>query len=179
MQLRDWGNDTDIFFIDAGIIDTSGTTTITGLGHLEGEVVQVMVDGAKQADKTVSGGEITIDAAGTRVVVGKSYEYILEPMRANLTSSRGSSAGSIMKTSEIVVSFFKTLNARYGDGDTTFDIDWRTEENYDSPPDLFTGEKTLEFDGGLTTESRVIISGSDPFPCTVRAIILRTDKVGR
>jgi hypothetical protein len=179
MQPRDWGDDTDIFFVDAGVIDTSGSTTITGLGHLEGETVQVMVDGAKQADKVVQSAQITIDEAGDRAVVGLSYEYIAEPLRANIATAAGTSHGSIMKTPEIVVSFFKTLNARYGDGDTDYGIDWRTTENYDSPPDLFTGDKTLSFDGGFTVDNRIVISGSDPFPCTVRAIILRTDKTGR
>ncbi len=85
-----------------------------------------------------------------------------------------------MKVSEIVISFFETLNAKYGDGTTQFDIDFRTTENYDSPPDLFTGDTdALPFDGGFTKDPTVVISGSDPFPCTVRAIILRTEKAGR
>ncbi|KKK69480.1 hypothetical protein LCGC14_2933610, partial [marine sediment metagenome] len=39
MQPRDWGSTTsaaDSFFVDAGIVDTSVSTTITNLGHLEG-----------------------------------------------------------------------------------------------------------------------------------------------
>ncbi len=179
MQPRDWGDDTDIFFVDSGIIDTSGSTTITGLTHLNGETVQVMVDGALQTSKKVSGGEITIKTAGDRVVVGLPYEYKVSPMRPDVTSLGGTTLGSIMKTHEIVASFFKTLNAKYGNGDNQDDIDWRTTEPYGSPPDLFTGLKTLVFDGGFTDEQNVVISGSDPFPCTVRAIILRTKKTGR
>jgi hypothetical protein len=179
MQPRDYGDDTDIYFVDAGIIDTSSSTTITGLNHLEGETVQVLVDGAKFNNKVVNSGQITISETGDRVIVGLSYEYELEPMRADISTSQGTANGSIMKTSEIVVDFLETLNARYGDGDTAYDIDWRTTEDYNSPPDLFTGEKTLSFDGGFTTDSRIIISGSDPFPCIVRSITLRTQKVGR
>ena len=179
MQPRDYGAASNIFFVDSGIIDTSGSTSISGLDHLEGETVMVMVDGAQQASKTVLDGAITIDKAGTRVVVGLPYEYTIEPMRADLSTTAGTAAGSVIKTSEIAASFYKTLNAKYGNGVNQYDIDWRTTEDYDSPPDLFTGEKTLSFDGGFTTESRVVISGSDPFPCVLRALILRTEKTGR
>ena len=179
MQPRDWGDDTDIFFVDDGIIDTSGSTTISGLDHLEGETVSVMVDGALQTNKTVSSGSITIDEAGTRVVVGLPYIYRVSPMRLDQNTKQGTTHGSIKKISELVVSFHNTLNAKYGDGVDTYDIDWRTEEDYDSPPSLFIGDKTLSFDGGFSIDDPIIISGNDPFPCTVRAIIARIEKTGR
>lgn len=179
MQPRDWGEDTDIFFVQDGIIDTSGSTTITGLDHLEGETVQVMADGAQQADKIVDGGQITIDEAGTRVVVGLPYEYRLSPMRLDTTTAKGTTHGSIKKASELVMSFYKTLNAKFGDGVDQYDINWRTTENYDNPPNLFTGDIVETFDGGFTTEDNIVISGSDPFPCTVRALIPRFEVTGR
>jgi len=175
MQPRKWTG-TNYFFVDSGIIDTSGTTTITGLDHLEGETVSVLVDGALQSSKVVLSGQITIDEAGTRVVVGLPYEYNVSPMRLDVN---GSTYGTIKKISEVVVSFFETLNAKYGDGTRQYDIDWRTTEDYDSPPDLFTGDKTLTFDGGFSTEDNLTISGSDPFPCTVRALIPKIEKTGR
>jgi hypothetical protein len=175
MQPRKWSG-TDYYYVDAGVIDTSGSTTITGLDHLEGKTVQVLVDGAKQCDKTVLSGQVTIDKAGTRVVVGLSSEYRVSPMRLDRD---GSTYGTITKISEVVVSFFETLNAEYGDGTRQYDIDWRTIEDYGSPPELFTGDKTLTFDGGFTTDSPLTISGSDPFPCTVRALIPKIDKTGR
>lgn len=183
MQPRDWGSVTDAtdsFFVDAGIVDTGGGTTITGLDHLEGEEVAVLANGAVQASKTVSGGEITIDEAADRVVVGLSYTYRASPMRLDITTPAGTTHGSIKKISELIVSFFATGGARYGDGTDTYDIDWRTTEDYDSPPALFTGDSpNLSFDGGFSTEDNIVISGSDPLPCTIRAIIARTEKTGR
>lgn len=181
MQPRDWGSDdNDAFFVDAGIIDTGGTTTISGLGHLKGEEVQVLVDGALQPNKTVSaGGEITIDKAGTKVIVGLSSTYKVSPMRMDVTTLVGTTHGTIKKFAEVIVSFYKTLNAQYGDGTNTYSINWRSTEDYDSPPDLFTGDKLLTADSGFSTEDNFIISGSDPFPCTVRAIIPKIDITGR
>ena len=176
MQPRDWGDDTDIYFVDSGIIDTGGTTAISGLDHLEAESVQVIVDGALQSNKTVSGGSITIDSAGTRAVVGLSSEYKVSPMRLD---QGGSTYGSIKRISEMVVSFYKTLNAEFGDGTNQYDMKWRTTEVYGDPPNLFTGDKKVTFLGGFTTEDNILISGSDPFPCTVRALIPKIEKVGR
>ncbi|KKM15569.1 hypothetical protein LCGC14_1694770, partial [marine sediment metagenome] len=180
MQPRDWGsNDANAYFVDAGIIDTNGNTTITGLGHLEGETVSVLSDGAVLGDEVVSGEQITIDNAADIVHVGLPSTYQVSPMRLDITTPKGTTHGSIKKISEIVVSFFKTGGARSGDGTDTYDIDWRTTEPYGTPPALFTGDKTLSFDGGFSTEDNIVISGSKPLPCTVRAIIARIEQTGR
>ena len=183
MQPRNWGSRTSAtnsFFVDAGIVDTSGSTTITGLGHLEGETVSVLVDGAVQAEQQVSGGAITITETGDRVVVGLPCPYEVSPMRMDKMDRGGATIGSIGKISELVLSLLASGNVRYGDGVTDFAIPFRTEEVYGSPPDLFTGlTDNLAFDGGFSTEKPVVISGTDPLPCTLRAIIARTEKTGR
>ena len=183
MQPRDWGSTTsavDSFFVDAGIVDTGGDTTIDGLDHLEGETVAILGDGAVQASKTVSGGEITIEEAADRVVVGLSYEYQVSPMRPDIVTQAGTTHGSIMVVPEIVLSLFASSGVEYGDGTNQTAIDFRTTEPYGSPPELFTGDTdALGFDGGFTKDMDIVISGSSPLPCTVRAIILRTQKTGR
>jgi hypothetical protein len=124
MQPRDWGSTTDAtnsFFVDAGVVDTGGDTTIE-IAHLEGETVAVLVDGAVQASKTVSDGIITIDEAGDRVVAGLPYTYQVSPMRLDIATPVGTTHGSVKKISELVISFFATMNARYGDGTDTYDI---------------------------------------------------------
>ena len=182
MQPRDWGSTTsaaDSFFVDAGIVNTGGDTTIE-VAHLEGRELAVLVDGAVQASKTVSLGIITIDKAGDRVVAGLSYGYQVSPMRPDIVTQGGTTRGSIMIVPEIVLSLFASGNVSYGDGTNQKQIDFRTIESYGSPPDLFTGDTdALAFDGGFTKDVDIVISGSSPLPCTLRAIILRTEKVGR
>ena len=183
MQPRNWGSTisaADSFFVDAGIVDTNGLVTIAGLGHLEGEEVAVLVDGAVQASKTVSNSQITIDEAGDRAVVGLSYEYQVSPMRPDIVTQAGTTHGSIMIVPEIVLSLFASGGVEYGDGTNQKAVDFRTIEPYGSPPDLFTGDTdALAFDGGFTKDVDIVISGSDPLPCTLRAIILRIQKTGR
>ncbi len=182
MQPRDWGSTTDAtdsFFVDDGVVDTSGSTTITGLGHLDGVLVSLLGDGAVQASKTVSNGQIIVDKAADRMVIGRPYTYQVEPMILDVNTQAGTTRGSIKHIPELSISFFATMNARVGDGTDTFDMDWRTTESHDSPPALFTGDKVIEHDAGFSVEDKIIISGSDPLPCTVRAIIARAEKTGR
>ena len=181
MQPRDWGSVTsaaDSFFVDAGVVDTGGDVTIE-VAHLEGEELAVLGDGAVQASKTVSDGIITIDEVADRAVAGLSYTYQVSPMRLDVMTSKGTTSGSVKNISELVISFFATMNAQVGDGTDTYDIDWRTTEDYDSPPALFTGMKTVSFPSGFSTEDNIVISGSDPLPCTVRALIPRIEVTGR
>ena len=182
MQPRDWGsftNAADSFFVDAGVVDTGGDVTIE-VAHLEGEELAVLVDGAVQASKTVADGIITIDEAGDRVVAGLPYTYQVSPMRLDISTPRGTTSGSVKNISELVISFFATMNAQFSNGtDTSYDINWRTTEDYDSPPELFTGMKTVSFTGGFSTEDNIVISGSDPLPCTVRALIPKIEVTGR
>ena len=181
MQPRNWGSTTSAansFFVDAGVVDTGGDTTIE-VAHLEEEELAVLVDGAVQASKTVSNGIITIDEAGDRVVAGIPYTYQVSPMRLDVMTSKGTTSGSVKNIPELVISFFATMNAQVGDGTDIYDIDWRTTEDYDSPPALFTGMKTVAFDGGFSTEDNIVISGSDPLPATVRALIPRIEVTGR
>ena len=185
MQPRDFGSTTDAtnsFFVDAGIVDTSGELVIENLGHLEGKEVAVLVDGAVQASKTVSSGQITIDESGDRAVVGLPIVWQVSPMRPDVTTQGGTTHGSIMFVPEIVLSFFATgvSGVKFGDGTNQKSIPARTVEPYGSPPDLFTGDTdALGFDGGFNKDMDIVISGSLPLPCTLRAIILRAQKTGR
>jgi len=97
-------------------------------------------------------------------------------MRLDTSNRRGASHGMIKKIGRLFISFIKTLMAKQGIADRLYDIDWRTEENYDSPPELFTGERTVDnFDGGYSADDPILITGERPFPCTVRSIVVDTD----
>ena len=181
MTPRDFGDQEDAFFVDSGVLyDGDATTTIDGLDHLEGETVAILADGAVIPSQTVSGGEITLPESISKAAVGLPFRYILEPMRIDVSNASGNTMGSEKKITELSVSFIETMNAKYGkDVDNLYPFNWRTTEPYTSPPVMFTGDKTVIFDGGFSTEDSIVISGDDPTPCTVRSIVARVDKVGR
>ena len=184
MKPRNWGDDVeDMFFVDSGLTyDGEPTNNFTGLEHLEGETVAILGDGAVFPRQVVTGATLPSDLAHDVSVaqIGLPFTYKLKPMRLDQNTQAGTSKGSIKKFAEVAISFYKTLNAKFGDGTTTFTVPWReSSDDYGDPPALFTGDKQVQADGGFNVEDPFEITGSDPVPCSVRAIVPRVEKVGR
>lgn len=55
-------------------------TSVGGLGHLEGQSVQILADGAVLPAKTVIGGRIELGVPATRIIVGLGYRAIAETL---------------------------------------------------------------------------------------------------
>lgn len=71
MGTFDYGDADDAYFVDAGATKTPSGTTVSGLTHLVGETVAVLVDGEVQTTKVVgASGTITLDETGTVAQVG-------------------------------------------------------------------------------------------------------------
>jgi len=106
---RDFGYDLDdAFYVDCGITyDSTATTTITGLDHLEGETVQVLGDGDVQTSQIVSGNQITIDSAST-VQVGLPFTSQLKTMPLSWLESGISIQGRIKRINEVVAQYYNS-----------------------------------------------------------------------
>lgn len=174
------------FFVDSGITatNTPASVTITGLTHLIGETVTVLGDGTVYTPTAVvdSSGEVTISTAVSTAQVGLPFTYKLEPMRPDVAGAGGTTHGSIVKVPEMGISFLNTMNAKYGvDDDTLYAVDWTNARwtNNTEITGLFTGDVVVVVNGGFTLENNLIISGSDPLPATVRALIPKMEVTGR
>jgi hypothetical protein len=173
---QDWGDDQeDCFFVDSGVTyDSTATDTITGLDHLNGETVAVLGDGGVFATQVVQGGSITLAESVSVAQVGLPYTFTVKPMRAD-QGFGGTSKGRLKIIGKVTISFYKTLNAKYSDGTNVRNIDFRTTEPYTTPPVLFTGDKKVVADAGFSVEDPFQIEGSDPLPCSVRAIVYKLE----
>ena len=171
------------FFIDSGVIYSGDAiNVITGYDHLEGRIVAILSDGEVLEEQRVENGQIVISTAARNVRGGLPYTSLVTPMRLDINLSSGTTLGSIKNIPEIAISFHNTLNAKYGvSKDALFNIDWDDPKwkNTSEVEGLFTGLVTVAFDGGFDVEDELVISQSDPLPCTVRAIIPRVEKTGR
>ena len=182
MQPRDWGDDNeDAWFVDAGLkYDSTPATVISGLDHLEGETVAILGDGAVFPTQTVVGGQITLSSSVSVAIVGLQSRWKLKPMRADVNLADGNTMDSIKKITEVVISLLRVGGVQYGtDTDDLRTIDFRTDEDYDSPPALFTGDTVVVFDGGFSPDDSVLLTGNDPLPVTVRALLYRSRVSGR
>jgi hypothetical protein len=80
------------------------------------------------------------------------------------------------------VSFLNTLGVDYYTTDSSnsnsinfSDSRWINEELID---DLFTGDVLVSLTGGFSPQTPIVITGSDPYPATVRCIIAQATKEG-
>jgi hypothetical protein len=146
----------------------AATSTLTGLGHLEGETVTVLGNGAVYPTAVVSGGQISLDPTYpqvTRAEVGLGFTSILETMRPEVPQ-QGTSQGIMKHWSKIWVRLYKSIGLWVNNEEKSF----RTVgDPMDTPPPLFTGDKEVsstgrDRDGILRIEQR------DPLPQTVVAI---------
>jgi len=168
----------DAFFVDSGLTyDGAATTTISGLNHLEGETVTILADGAAHADKTVSGGSITLDRSAEKVHVGYGYTSLLESLRLEGGADDGVSQGKIKRIHGVTVRFLESVGAEVGPDTTTLDrIPFRDSSmNMDEAVPIFSGDKEISFPSGYDNDSRIVVRQTQPLPMTVIAIMRRSN----
>lgn len=164
----------DAFFVDSGLTyEGVPADVISGLDHLEGEVVQVLTDGATHPDRTVSGGSITLQLEASVVHAGLEADALLTTMRIEAGAEQGTAQGRIKRVTKVVLRLLDTLGGRYGkDGNTTDEILYRSSADpMDAPPPPYTGDTTeLYWPNGYETEGRMTIVQNQPLPMTLVAV---------
>ena len=147
-------------------------TTLSGLGHLEGETVQVAADGGEHPDKTVAGGAIALERPAAKAVVGLGAPARLETLDLDAGSATGTAKGKPMRVSEATVLFFQTLGAKAGYDDAHLErIPFRAGgDAMDEPPPLFTGDKRVIWPKGFDRGQRLLAVQDRPLPMTVCAV---------
>lgn len=154
-----------------------GSSTLTGLNHLEGEVVHVWADGAYEGTYTVSSNQITVGGTYTNVVVGLRYT-------GDWTSSKlGNGQFSTLTYDKRVVNTGFILEDYWPDG-LTVGPDSSTLAAF---PDIEDGksvvltatlsaydQRPFPFDGTMTTDPRIHLQAVNPV--TIKAMSYGLDE---
>ena len=170
----DFGNDVkDSFFVDSGLTYSgSAANTISGLAHLEGQTVSILADGSTHAQKTVSSGAVSLDVSASKVHVGLPFTSSIKTLRVDEGSRLGSAQGKLKRISEITVLLDRSVGLKVG----TTDSDLQEVSFIDigstlsTPIPLFTGQKTIEFQGGYDIDAQILIKQDQPLPMSLLAI---------
>lgn len=163
-------------------IDSTGWTTYTGGGtaqvvkksfttgltHLEGEALDVVIDGAAHAQVTVTGGAFTLSYYGNLIHYGLPCPATLEPTKPYQNTQQGISRGKKQRISSATVSFYQTYGCKIGQ--TTSDLK-SVPFPVTTTPTLFTGEILQPFHGDWSTGGTLVLRQDLPLPMTVRAIM--------
>jgi hypothetical protein len=166
-------DNTEFNFLDSQLAYSgSATTTISGLDHLEGQVVSVLANGATHPDRTVSGGSITLARSSTKVKVGLKYTSLLQTMRLDAGAQNGTSQAKTKRIFNISIRLYESIGVEVGpDLNNMEAIPFRSSANpMDQAIPVFTGDKEVEFRGNYETDGFIFVRQTQPLPLTVLSL---------
>ena len=136
------------------------TTTVTGLSHLEGKTVKVIADDQMQLDKTVSSGQITLDAVPTTYVeIGLNYTPTVKTLPVELKLSSGNIVAQKKRIVEATANLYLSQNLTLNGNDLLF-----------VAGDFFTGKKRKKPMLGYDRDGQMTFSQSAPLFFTLLGV---------
>ncbi len=151
-------------------IVNSGTTLVTGLNHLEGEEVQVLVGDAVYPNQTVSGGSISVtlptQTGYKSIEIGLGYISKLKTMKIEAGSQSGTAQARKKRYNEVVVRLHKSVGITINGDQLPFRTS-ATPMGQDIPE--FSGDKRVS-NLGWDREGQIQVEQTQPLPMTILGI---------
>lgn len=161
--------------LDCALTGQSETpvSTWSGLTHLEGRIVSVVADGVVQTDKTVSGGQVTIDTPAASVEIGLPYTHIIEPLPPGAVGDTGS--GRAVRLVEAIFRIEDTAALRLDVGRGLKDVVLRQlgeDPVLGEPPPLVSGDIRVRALGWQADGTKPLwrIEQAAPLPFTLLSV---------
>jgi len=171
---RDGDAQSSSFYVDAGLTyDGAPADTISGLGHLEGMVVDVLADGSPHPQRTVTAGAIALQREYSVVNVGLPCPCVYRSMRLEAGASDGTSQGKTKRIHKAVLRFINTGGGRYGStADNMDSLQLRTSSDpMGAPVPLFSGDKVVPWPEGYNTDAYMMFKNDQPTPVTLLGLM--------
>lgn len=154
--------------------DTAGTSTISGLDHLEGETVKLTSGGSIVATEVVSGGSITITSDVFTYQVGLPFKMKVRTMRLSVPQEGTTIQARIKRIHQTVVRYIRSklgmAGQEYGGTEYLGDINAEfSTSSQDTPED---GRLTS---GGFSKDAYTTVVSEEPVPFTVLATIISAE----
>jgi len=169
----------DAFFVDCGVsYDGAPTAAVSGLDHLEGEIVAVLGDGVvvfngdpadpAAATFTVSGGAITLPVARSVIHVGLPIRFAeIETVDVDAAGSAVRDKRKRVQSLTVVVE--KSAQAFRAGPDSDHLLPY-APESWQASSGLVDDALEMTMTAGFTDHGRFIIRQTDPLPLTVLGI---------
>ena len=151
-------------------IVNAGTTIVTGLNHLEGEEVQILVGDAVYPNQTVSAGSITVTLPAQTgyksIEIGLGYISKLKTMKIEAGSQSGTAQARKKRYNEVVVRLHKSVGITINGDQLPFRTS-ATPMGQDIPE--FSGDKRVS-NLGWDREGQIQVEQTQPLPMTILGI---------
>ncbi|MCP4108323.1 MAG: hypothetical protein GY749_22735 [Desulfobacteraceae bacterium] len=170
----------DGVFFDSSVTAT-GTdfTTISGLDHLEGELIGVLADGVDIGDATVASGQITLPGGVTadKAIVGLRYQSYGKTLRmAEAGNQDGTAMGRRKIVNEIYLDAYEVGAMQVGTTTRQFEMfERKMTETFGGVKSLFTGFEKIKTEGKWSGDGQVVFHTDRGYPATIRALVAGID----
>jgi hypothetical protein len=150
-------------------------TTISELGHLEGEIIYALADGSVEdgidgAGLTVSGGSVTLSQAASFRHAGIPYVSRIETLNVETPETQGM-LKNVLKANIYFNDSREAEIATSDDPENWKPIEFRNESEGEEPIPLFTGTKEKTINSFTREQISVKIRQTKPLPISIRRII--------
>jgi hypothetical protein len=161
--------------------ETTATTTLTGLDHLEDRTVVVWADGAYVGEAVVIGGEVELADAVTTWCAGLPYTGQFKTAKIAGQTQMGLALNQGQRINKLCLILADThaSGVQYGPDFDTLDDLPLIENGEEVDPDHVWDHydsQMIEFDGDWTTDPRLCLQAQAPKPCTVLAVVIGIDR---
>lgn len=166
----------DSLYLDAALSGerTTSSGVWSGLEHLEGREVTVLMDGSAIARATVSGGSITLPRPAAAIVAGLPYTHRIEPLPPQAGGSQPMAAGTAVR---LVQACFRVLDTQAlhidtGRGPVAVPFRRRGADRFSTRPTAFSGDVKVRAIGWTRDVMQPLwrIEQNHPLPCTVISV---------
>lgn len=167
----------DAFQVDCGLTYSgAAVNVVSGLGHLNGEKVDVLADGKVFLGLPVASGQVTPPAGATAAKwqVGLPFQSEADTLELDVGGQDGSLIGRRKKVAKLVMSLLET-DATGLQVQSLIRGRWEAVRMPsivapDGKAKLYTGNVEVPIDDSWEGQGRVRIRHVNPTPCTIRAM---------
>ena len=153
---------------------------VSGLDHLEGKTVQVLVDDNYVTDKVVTNGEVAVEEYGSKVTAGLPYSSTLQPMPLEPSLVNKLSQSRVKAASKVIVRFYKTKGASVGEAGkqlSTYSI-LNTQDPAGESIELKNIQPKFFIASDYQREKLIEIRQDLPYPMTVLSLATQINAEG-
>jgi hypothetical protein len=174
MEQRLFDQAEDAFFVDCGATyNGTATTTISGLGFIEGKTVSILADGAVHPQRVVTSGTVHLDYPASKVHVGLPISADIYTLPVALQVDNAFAQGRTKNVNKVWLRVYRSSGIFAGPNvDQLVEYKQRTTEPVGTPPALKSEEIRLNITPSWGDGGQVYIRQANPLPLTVISLTL-------
>jgi hypothetical protein len=161
------------WFVDCGarLVSEGAVTTLSGLAHLEGEIVGIFADGADRGTAIVSGGTIMLDRPASDVTIGLPIDWRVKLLPFELDTGKGPSKNTMKSAKQIAIDVVESAGGSIRcNGGALEDLGNTGQLDYGVAVPLATGPIVATVSVTPELEATIELLGNSTLPFTLAAV---------